>query len=178
MSGEAPLIRRINGGDKLVVASGGILDIESGGALQVGAVDVTTALGTASAAASAEVVTALNVITASESGKTFFLNHATGFVSTLPAVALGLRFTFILKIAVTTTGGHTIVCPAAAALFKGHVLTSQDAGGSADSGLTGEATVTFVINKAVEGDRVDVICDGVNWFVRASSKVFDAITIS
>jgi hypothetical protein len=132
-----------------------------------------------SIAADAEVVTTTNVITASESGKTFFINNATGFVSTLPAVALGLRFSFILKAAVTTTAGHTIVCPAAAALFKGQVVTNDFSGVTdSDFGTAGEATVTFVINKAVAGDRVDVVCDGTNWFVTAFCSVFDAITIS
>lgn len=127
----------------------------------------------------AEVVTTTNVITAAETGTVFYLDNATGFVSTLPDVALGLRFTFIIKTAVTTTGGHTIVCPAAATLFKGHVLTNDvNSGTDADFGTSGEATVTFVINKAVAGDRVDVVCDGTNWFVRASCSVFDAITIS
>ncbi len=126
-----------------------------------------------------EVVTATNEITAAETGTTFYLDNATGFVSTLPAVALGLNFTFIVKTAVTTSAGHTIVCPAAATLFKGHVLTNDvNSGTDADFGTSGEATVTFVINKAVAGDRVDVECDGTNWFVRASCSVFDAITIS
>lgn len=127
----------------------------------------------------AEVVTAANVITAAETGTTFFLDNATGFASTLPAAALGLRFTFIIKTAVTTTAGHTIVCPAAATLFKGVVLTNDvNSGTDADFGTSGEATVTFVINKTVAGDRVDVVCDGTNWFVQSSCSVFDAITIS
>lgn len=127
----------------------------------------------------AEVVTTTNEITAAETGSVFFLNNATGFVSTLPAAALGLRYTFIVTTAVTTTAGHTIVCPAAATLFKGIVLTNDvNSGTDADFGTSGEATVTFVINKTVAGDRVDVVCDGTNWFVQASCSVFDAITIT
>lgn len=126
-----------------------------------------------------EVVTTTNVIAASEQGKTFYLNSATGFVSTLPAAAAGLRFKFVISLAVTTTAGHTIVCPAAATLFKGHVLTNDvNSATDADFGTSGEATVTFVINKAIAGDRVTVECDGTNWFVEGASSVFDAITIS
>lgn len=39
--GYAPLIYKTNGGDKQVVASGGILDVESGGELQIAGVAVT-----------------------------------------------------------------------------------------------------------------------------------------
>src|SRR6185436_1918812 len=49
MAGEAPLIYRNTGGDKLVVGSGGIVDIETGGALKFNAVDVTATLAAAGA---------------------------------------------------------------------------------------------------------------------------------
>lgn len=124
-----------------------------------------------------EVVTATNVILAAESGKRFFLDLAGGFVSTLPAVALGLEFEFVVKTA--PTGSYTIVCPAAATLFKGHILTNDvNSATDSDFGTAGEATVTFVLNKAVAGDRVQVVCDGTNWHVRGECSVFDAITIS
>lgn len=42
--GYAPLVYKTNGGDKQVVASGGILDVESGGALKIAGVDVTAIL--------------------------------------------------------------------------------------------------------------------------------------
>jgi hypothetical protein len=127
--------------------------------------------------ANVETVAATNVIGAAESGKTFFLNHATEFVSTLPAVAAGLRFTFIVSGA-PSGASYTVVTDSSANLIVGHVLTSEDAGGSADSETTGGDTITFVDGKAVVGDRVDLICDGTNWFAQCSSKVFDAITIS
>lgn len=124
-----------------------------------------------------EVVTATNVITAAENGKTFFLNHATEFVSTLPAPALGLRFTFVVAGA-PSGASYTVVTNASANVMLGHVLTSQDAGGSADSETSGGDTLTFVDSKAVVGDCAVFECDGTSWFVRASSKVFDAITIT
>jgi hypothetical protein len=131
----------------------------------------------ADSSANVETVAATNVIDAAESGKTFFLNHATEFVSTLPAVAAGLRFTFIVSGA-PSGASYTIVTASSANVILGHVLTSQDAGGSADSETSGGDTITFVDSKAVVGDRVDVICDGTNWFAQCSSKVFDAITIT
>lgn len=132
--------------------------------------DVQTDMG-------AEVVTATNVIAATESGKTFFLNSTTEFVSTLPAPALGLRFTFIVT-AAPSGASYTVVTNGSANILLGHVLTSQDAGGTADSEESGGDTLSFVDSKAVVGDRADFECDGTNWFVRASSKVFDAITIT
>lgn len=125
----------------------------------------------------AEIVTTTNVIDASENGRTYFLDLAGGFVTTLPAVQVGLRFTFIVKTAPTTS--YTIVCPAAATLFKGHVLTNDvNSATDADFGTSGEATITIVQSKAVAGDRVTVVCDGTNWHVEAACSVFDAITIS
>lgn len=130
-----------------------------------------------SVSASAETVTATNAITADENGKTFFLSSATEFVSTLPPVAAGLRFTFIVA-AAPSGASYTIVTASSANIILGHVLTSQDAGGTADSETSGGDTISFVDAKAVVGDRVDLVCDGTNWFARCSCKVFDGITIT
>jgi len=46
-------VRREQGGDKLAVASGGTLDIESGGAFKIAGTDRTSALATAAAAVAA-----------------------------------------------------------------------------------------------------------------------------
>lgn len=147
--------------------------------------DATAAATTATAAeitqycdesANVEVVTATNVITAAESGKTFFLNSATEFVSTLPAVAAGLRFTFIVSGA--PSGASYTIVAASGTPILGHVVSSQDAGGNGDSETTGCLTITLVDSKAVVGDRVDLICDGTNWFARCTCKTFDAITLS
>lgn len=128
--------------------------------------------------ASAEVVTATNVILAAESGKTFFLNSATEFVSTLPAPALGLYFKFIVS-AAPSGASYTVICAASGTLIKGHVLTNDlNSATDADFGTAGELTVTFVDGKSVAGDCAEFECDGTNWFVRASCSVFDAITIS
>lgn len=142
-------------------------------------VEVTPAEITMAADSSAnvEVVTATNVITAAESGKTFFLASATEFVSTLPAVAAGLRFTFIVTAA--PSGASYTVVAASGTPIKGHVLTT-DVNSATDPGFNtaGCLTITFVDGKAVAGDRVDLICDGTNWFASACCSVFDAITFS
>lgn len=123
----------------------------------------------------AAIIITTKAVLASESGTRFFIDLAGGFVITLPAVALGLEYDFIVKTALT--GSATIVCPAAAALFKGHVLTNDvNSATDSDFDTTAVATITFVLNKAVASDRVKVTCDGVNWHYRAECSVFDAIT--
>ena len=124
-----------------------------------------------------EVVTATNVITAAENGKTFFLNSATEFVSTLPAPAVGLRFKFIVT-AAPASASYTVVTASSANIMLGHVLTSQDAGGTSDSETSGGDTLTFADGKAVVGDSAVFESDGTSWFVVASAKVFDGITIT
>lgn len=121
-----------------------------------------------------EVVTATNVITASESGKTFFLNSATEFVSTLPAPALGLRFTFIVA-AAPSGASYTVVTTSSANIIKGN--QNSVAGDAGDFG-TADDTVTFVDGQSVAGDKVEFFCDGTSWFAYAISKVAAGITFT
>jgi hypothetical protein len=122
-----------------------------------------------------EVVVATNVIAAAESGTVFFLNAAAEFVSTLPAPAAGLNFTFIVTGA-PSGASYTIVTNASANILLGHIVCS--AGGTGDSETSGGDTITLVDGQAVVGDRVDVVCDGTNWFVRGSCKVVAGMTIT
>ncbi len=123
-----------------------------------------------------EVVTATNVIAAAESGSVFCLNSATEFVSTLPTAAAGLHFTFIVT-AAPSGANYTIVCPAAATLILGHVLTVDvNSVTDPDFAVTGVNAITIVSAKAVVGDMVEVWCDGTNWFATCKCSVFDAIT--
>jgi hypothetical protein len=121
-----------------------------------------------------EVVAATNVISASESGATFFLNSATEFVSTLPAPALGLRYTFIVSGA-PVGASYTVVTTSSANIIKGQQFSS--AGDAGDSG-TADDTITFVDGQSVAGDRVEVISDGTSWFAYAFSDVAAGITFT
>jgi len=125
-----------------------------------------------------EVVAETNVIAATESGKTMFLNSATEFVSTLPAPAAGLKFSFVVSGA-PSGASYTIVTNSSANIIKGQVYSSDlDAAGNADFETSGGDTITLVDGKSVAGDRVDLICDGTNWFAYCFCSVFDAITIT
>jgi len=182
-----PAVYREQGGARQVIASGGSLDVESGGELDIESGGALKLAGTAISATAAEinnaadnsanieVVTAANVITAAESGKTFIIKHATGFKSTLPAPATGLRFSFIIDTP-PTTGNHTIVTNGTTQkVLKGLVLVSADEVGDTSTGGT---TLTFVANQAVAGDRVDMICDGTVWYFKGFATVTAGLTIT
>lgn len=121
-----------------------------------------------------EVVTATNVIAASETGSTFYLNNTTGFVSTLPAPAAGLKFTFINQTA-NTSGNHTVVTNSSSNIIKGN--QNSVAGDAGDSG-TGDDTINFVANASLAGDKVVVESDGTSWFAYAISRVAAGITFT
>lgn len=122
-----------------------------------------------------ETVTAANTITAAESGKTFFLNSATEFVSTLPAPAAGLKFTFIVK-AAPSGASYTIVTNGSSNIIVGHVVTS--ATGAADTETSGGDTISFVDGAAVKGDKVILECDGTNWYASCFAAAATGITIT
>jgi hypothetical protein len=123
-----------------------------------------------------EVVIATNVIDAAETGKTFFLNSATAFVSTLPAPAAGLNFKFIMGATGPSGGNHTVVTAASANIIAGNLLYGPtDDAGTVDADAD---TLTFVASQAVPGDFVEVISDGTNYFVVGVAAVAEGITIT
>ena len=120
--------------------------------------------------AAVETVATTNVIAEAESGTTYFLNLAVGFASTLPAVATsaGVKLTFIVKLAPTGGAGYTIVAAAAAQHIIGTVHSSTGGNGDSSAGVADPATTfTFANDAAVQGDRVDFICDGAFWYAQA-----------
>lgn len=125
-----------------------------------------------------ETVAATNVLTKAESGKVMFLDHATEFVTTLPAPAAGLEFEFIVANA-PESASFTIVTNGSANVMRGHVLTADvNAATDGDFEAAGGDTLTFVDAKAVIGDRARFVSDGTYWYVQAACSVFDAITIT
>lgn len=128
--------------------------------------------------AAVEDTTATNILTAAECGKIITLNSTTEFVTTLPAVTAGCRFTFYVK-AAPSGASYTIVTDSSANVILGQVLT-VDFSGTTDSDFeaTGGDTITFVDAKAVKGDRAMCESDGTNWFCTIQTSVFDAATIT
>lgn len=126
----------------------------------------------------AEINTTTKSVSAAENGEVFFLSLAAGFVTTLPAPALGLRYSFVVRTA-PTSGSYTIVTTSSANIIKGSIYTSDvNSATDADFETAGGDTITFVQNKAVAGDTVDLVSDGTNWFVHGFCTVFDAITVT
>jgi len=120
-----------------------------------------------------EDVTATNVITAAESGKTFFLNSATEFVSTLPAPAAGLDYTFIVK-AAPSGADYTVVTNGGADIMIGMVTcATADDLGQADSNAD---VITFVGGEAKAGDWVKLVSDGTSWYFSGACFVAEGIT--
>jgi hypothetical protein len=78
-----PKIRHESGGDKIGVASGGIIDFETGAALKIGGVDVTAALATPVAGAAAGYKTARGQATTASASDTI----VTGLATVVSAVA-------------------------------------------------------------------------------------------
>lgn len=122
--------------------------------------------------ANVEVVATTNVITASESGKTFFLNLAGGFTSTLPAPAAGLRYKFIVATAPTTA--YIIATNGGDNIMIGSVScsTADDAGAS-DANAD---VINFVASQAIVGDWIELISDGTSWFFSGNCFVAEGIT--
>lgn len=161
---EVKITNAATGGSPLVEAQGGDTNIDlrltgkgTGGVL----------LKTAT-----EIVAATNVITAAESGKTFFLNDATEFVSTLPAAAQGLEYTFIVTGA-PSGASYTIVTDSSANVIQGTVIVN----GASVAGAN-EDTITFADGAAVVGDWVRVISDGTNWYVCGVGQAASSITLT
>lgn len=129
-------------------------------------------------ATASEVVTAANVITATESGKIFFLNSATEFASTLPAPTAGVEYLFIVT-AAPSGASYTIVTEGGCQVLAGHVLTSgfADSGSDVETAATG-TTVTFVDGVSVVGDRAHLVSDGTSWFASCITAVEAGITIT
>lgn len=122
--------------------------------------------------ANVEVVVAANTILAAESGKTFFLNHATGFASTLPAPAAGLRFKFVVTTQ-PTSGNNTIVTDGGDNVIEGMADVASTLVLAAN-----EDSINIVASTAIIGDWLEVISDGTSWFVTGQSGASGGITFT
>lgn len=119
-------------------------------------------------------LSAASTLTAAQSGQVFFLNSATEFVTTLPAPAAGLNYTFIVG-AAPSGASYTVVTASSANIIKGQAYPSSGAAG--DSG-TADDTISFVDGQAVAGDQVTVISDGTSWFAKALCAVAAGVTFT
>ncbi|MCI5049519.1 MAG: hypothetical protein MRY32_04225 [Rickettsiales bacterium] len=118
-------------------------------------------------------------VTASDNGKTFYLNDATEFAVTMPAASLfgGCRVDFICADA-PESADYTIVTAGSENVLAGHI-SSADLDATIDgSSATAGDTITFADGVAALGDWVSISGDGTSLFVRGSSAATGGITIT
>lgn len=127
-------------------------------------------------ASNSEIVTTTNVITASESGKTFYLNLAGGFTSTLPAPFLGGKFKFVVSTAPTTA--YIIVTTSGADIMIGGINELEVDTGDDGPYDANADTLNFVASTAVVGDYVIFESDGTSWFYYGQTNADGGITTS
>jgi hypothetical protein len=153
MAGEGKFIDNLMAGN---IVTAGTVTAENTGA------DIVALITTAS-------------VTPAQSGKIFTLGLAGGFTVTLPRPVAGLNYRFIVKVAPTTA--YIIATAGSANIMYGVVASAEDAAGSVGCAAASD-TLTFVANKALIGDSVEIISDGTNWYVRGGCNVQDAITLT
>ncbi|MCG7931969.1 MAG: hypothetical protein N0E44_18205 [Candidatus Thiodiazotropha lotti] len=111
-----------------------------------------------------------------DNGKAIVLGSDAGIALTLPRPKSGLRFRFIIGVApsadytIATHGGDNV-------LFGGinelEVDTTEDG-----PYASGADTLTFVSGIAVEGDYVEMLCDGTNWYLNGQTNADGGITFA
>ncbi len=118
----------------------------------------------AGGASSYERLITTRVLTAADSGKTFGLALAGGFTVTLPELAAGLYFRFVVEVAPTTA---YIIASAENDNLAGSVYESSGGAGDTETAFTADQ-INFVANVAVIGDQADIASVGTaGWAGRA-----------
>jgi len=137
----------------------------SGGTTVTGGIKITS-----------EILAATKTIALTDSGKTFYLAHATEFATTLPAlstVPAGFMVRFVVS-AAPSGANYTIVTGNSAEklLYGIAVVNGASVAAAADT------TVTFTAAAAVKGDYVQIESDGVSWYVSGIASAATGITFT
>ena len=118
---------------------------------------------------SAETITGARTLTAADNGKTFYLNAAAGATITLPAVAAGLSFKFVVAALFATT--NWVIDSAEGDNIDGSI---EVAGAVVVAGA--EDQINFVASAEALGDHVVLHSDGTQWFVHGMAALTGGIT--
>lgn len=118
-----------------------------------------------------EVVTTTNILLGAETGTHYVLNATGAFVTTLPALKLGLEFWFHIGATEPTTT-HTIVS-APSAKIQGNITSKI---GTTVVCVADADSINFIASKALHGDYVHVWCDGSFWYIDGMCAAFDGMT--
>jgi len=116
-----------------------------------------------------ETVTGATTLTAADSGKTIYMNAAAGATITLPAVAAGLNFKFV--VASTFATSNWVIASAEGDNIDGSI---EVAGAVVVAGA--EDQINFVNSAEALGDHVVLHSDGNQWFVHGMAALTGGIT--
>ena len=122
-----------------------------------------------------EVLTAAKTVEVADCGTLFVLNLAGGFTVTLPSIATagnGWWCKFIVRTA--PSGGDYVIDLNGSDAITGVVVTG--ATGATDS--TGTAEVQFKDGAAVQGDQLEIVCDGNRWYAVAHCNAATGIDMA
>ena len=139
-----------------------------------------TVSGTLSAMSTLKKITTATAstlaLTATDSGKVIILDKA-GIAISLPKVATaGCSFKFIVKTP-PTSSSHVISKASTDSACIFFNTTSPCINATAlPSSVTACSSISFVANKSLRGDMMEVICDGVSWYCNIVCNAIDAIT--
>ena len=156
-----PKVYKKDGGDTLVVASGGAIVVEAGGVMSGAKVGAGPASGTAV------------VLTAAQTGSICLFDSATAaLLYTLPAPVIGLAFTFIWTVSVTS-GTSKIITDAAGTFLMGPAYLGVAAGTGTTFYGNGTSHISFNANGTTTGGLLGGIAyfycvNGTQWEVDAS----------
>ena len=121
--------------------------------------------------------TAINI---ADSGKIFITPQtveAAAVIYTLPTVAEGLHYRFINGANLPLSGSVQINTNAAVAILNGSVIGGPISG-VALLAVIANTQIRFLTAKSVQGDFIDLTCDGTNWYVDGRSQVGGGITVT
>ena len=157
-----PKVYMKQGGEELVVASGGSLTVESGGSLSVVGTTVTRLVS---------IADENTAISAANSGSPHVIaNVSADRTFTLPTPASGLEYRFFPKL--NAADGHDWIFDTGSNTnyFVGGVtFLDSDAGSGADElslvAPDGDSNSKFQINLPQPGTMLHFICDGTLWVV-------------
>ena len=127
-------------------------------------------------------LTAAHTVEVAECGTYFMLNSTSEFAVTLPNASDAGNGWWARFYVVSAPSGadYTVVATTDDGdNMHGVVLSAEDAAGSADSTAgTPVDVINFESGKAKQGDFVEVMTDGTNWYMFAAATEQDGITYS
>lgn len=152
-------VQLVSQGDAIVIKTGGTINVESGGALQLAGVDVTASLA-AKANDAARYVSAgsTKALTAANNNQVIKLDTLTGSVVTLPAATgSGAKFRFLVSV-LATSNSHKIQVANASDFMIGIIngvrvdsLNTLTAFAAANSGTVATNSDTITLNRTTTG---------------------------